>query len=265
MHSWDGSANAIFIMLSYTIQIYFDFSGYCDMATGIAKMFNIDLPMNFDSPYKSFTVTEFWKKWHMTLTRFLRTYVYFPLGGNRKGKIRTYINLFIVFFVSGIWHGANYTFIVWGAMHGLFMVYERIFRNRIKHMHPALSWLITFIFINFSWVVFRADCLGDAIFIIKQVLLFDFNPLSSEIMNSMDCVGLVYLCNHLGHLGMYFLKILPMFLLIVVFFIVLFCDNTNQRINKFKPTISNAIISGILLFYSIISLSGISTFLYFNF
>lgn len=106
-----GATNAIFVMLSYTMQIYFDFSGYCDMATGIAKMFNIDLPINFNSTYKSLSVTEFWKRWHITLSKFLRTYIYFPLGGNRKGTIRTYINLFIVFLVSGLWHGANYTFI----------------------------------------------------------------------------------------------------------------------------------------------------------
>ena len=111
------STNAIFTMLSYTIQIYFDFSGYCDMATGIAKMFNIDLPINFNSPYKALSITEFWKRWHITLTRFLRTYIYFPLGGNRKGQCRTYLNLFIVFLVSGLWHGANYTFIVWGILH----------------------------------------------------------------------------------------------------------------------------------------------------
>lgn len=110
-----GTVNALIVMLSYTFQIYFDFSGYCDMATGIGKFFNIDLPMNFNSPYKAITITDFWKRWHMTMTRFFTTYVYIPLGGSRKGKIRTYINVMIVFLVSGLWHGANWTFILWGG------------------------------------------------------------------------------------------------------------------------------------------------------
>lgn len=260
-----GVTNAIFVMLSYTIQIYFDFSGYCDMATGIAKMFNIDLPINFDSPYKALTVTDFWKRWHMTLTRFLRTYVYFPLGGNRKGKIRTYVNLFFVFLVSGIWHGAKYTFIIWGMLHGLMMVFERIFKDKIKDIHPALSWLITFIFVNFAWIIFRANSLSDAVLLIKQILLFNFTPLSSEMINSLGCTGLIFLFNHLGYIGPYLLKVYPILIMVVVLFITLFCKNTNERITAFRPTIKNALLSGFLLYYSIMSLSGVSTFLYFNF
>lgn len=112
------SVNAVLVMLSYTIQIYFDFSGYSDMAIGIAKMMNIDLPINFNSPYKSLTITEFWDRWHITLTRFFTKYIYIPLGGSRKGKIRAYINTIIIFLISGLWHGANWTFIVWGGYTG---------------------------------------------------------------------------------------------------------------------------------------------------
>ncbi len=260
-----GTTNAIFVALAYTTQIYFDFSGYCDMATGIAKMFNIDLPMNFNSPYKALTVTEFWKRWHITLTRFLRTYVYFPLGGNRKGKIRTYINLFIVFLISGIWHGANYTFIVWGVLHGLMMVVERIFKDKIKTIHPALSWMIMFIFINLTWIIFRADSLNDAIMLIKEILLFNFKPLSSEIANSLNCIGIEFVLKRLGYVGSYLLAVYPVILFICAVFAMLFFKNTNERINRFTPTIKSALVSGLLLFYSIISLSGVSTFLYFNF
>lgn len=113
-----SSIDAMIIIVSYAIQIYFDFSGYCDMASGIALMFNFRLPINFDSPYQSQSIIEFWGKWHMTLTRFLRKYIYFPLGGSREGRIRTYANIMIVFLISGIWHGANWTFIVWGCLHG---------------------------------------------------------------------------------------------------------------------------------------------------
>lgn len=107
--------DVVITMISYTLQIYYDFSGYSDMASGIAWMFNIALPMNFDSPYKADNIVDFWKRWHMTLTRFFSRYVYIPLGGNRKGKIRTYLNILTVFFVSGLWHGANWTFIIWGG------------------------------------------------------------------------------------------------------------------------------------------------------
>lgn len=260
-----GATNAFFVMLAYTIQIYFDFSGYCDMAIGIAKMFNIDLPMNFDSPYKSLSVTEFWKKWHITLTRFLRTYVYFPLGGSRKGQARTYMNLFIVFLISGIWHGASYTFIIWGVLHGLMMIFERLFKDRIKKLHPALAWLIMFIFINFAWIIFRANSINDAISLIKQILLFQFTPLSNNIFYSFNCVGFNFILPYLGYIGSYLQMVYPVLLFIGAILIILFCKNTNERMRGFKPTIGNALISAIILLCSIISLSGVSTFLYFNF
>ena len=124
-----SSLEALLVSFSYTFQIYFDFSGYCDMAIGISSMFNINLPQNFNSPYKSTSIIDFWNRWHMSLTRFLREYVYFPLGGSRKGKVRTYVNVMIVFLVSGIWHGANWTFIVWGIMHGVAQCLNRMFKN----------------------------------------------------------------------------------------------------------------------------------------
>ena len=115
--------------LSYTFQLYFDFSGYSDMAIGAALLFNIRLPMNFNSPYKALSIQDFWSRWHMTLTNFLTRYIYFPLGGNRKGIVRTYINIMIVFFVSGIWHGAGWTFIIWGLLHGVASVINRLWRK----------------------------------------------------------------------------------------------------------------------------------------
>ena len=264
-----GSINAIFVMLAYTFQIYFDFSGYCDMATGIAKMFNIDLPINFNSPYQALTVTDFWKRWHITLTRFLRTYIYFPLGGNRKGTKRTYINLFIVFLISGIWHGANYTFIIWGILHGVMMVYERINKTKVQKIHPALSWLITFLFVNLTWVIFRADTVHDAILLFKQIFYFNFTPLSNDMINAMQCYGLnffIWIISNLSSgLGYYLSKTCPVYLVFITLFILLKCKNTNERIKSFKPNLINAVITAFLLFFSIISLSGISTFLYFNF
>lgn len=260
-----GTTNAIFVMLSYTMQIYFDFSGYCDMATGIAKIFNIEIPMNFNSPYTALSVTEFWKRWHMTLTRFLRTYIYFPLGGNRKGKIRTYVNLFTVFLVSGIWHGANYTFIVWGVMHGLVMIGERIFKEKVERIHPALRWAYTFIFVSVAWVIFRADSLEVAVTLLKQILDFNFTSLSGAISPAFGCVLIQKVLGYMGTLGVYFQSTLPVYLMLAALFAVLWCKNTNERLDQFKSSKLNAIISAILLVLSIISLSGESTFLYFNF
>ena len=111
-------------------------------------------PGSFISPYRAKTIMEFWNRWHMTLTRFFTTYVYIPLGGNRKGPLRTYVNVMIVFLISGIWHGANWTFILWGMMHGIASVITRIFKKQIENWHPAFSWLCTFFFINVAWIFF---------------------------------------------------------------------------------------------------------------
>lgn len=144
--------SAIIVMLSYTINIYFDFSGYSDMAIGVSKMINIDLPINFNSPYKSLTIIEFWNRWHITLTHFFTRYIYIPLGGSCKGVVRTYVNTMLVFLISGLWHGANWTFVLWGAIHGAFMTITKWKEIFINKLHPAFDWMITFIFVNFAWL-----------------------------------------------------------------------------------------------------------------
>ena len=143
-------------IIAYSLQLYFDFSGYCDIASGCARLLGLRLPINFDSPYRSLSVTEFWKRWHMTLTSFLRENVYFPLGGSRKGKGRTYLNILLVYLVSGIWHGAGWTFILWGMLHGLAQVLERLWGKSRDALPKWLRWAVTFLFINIAWVFFRA-------------------------------------------------------------------------------------------------------------
>ena len=128
---------AILVSLAYTFQLYFDFSGYCDMAIGIGSMMNIELPQNFNSPYKADSITDFWARWHMTLTRFLREYIYFPLGGSRKGKLRTYVNIMVVFLISGLWHGANWTFVLWGVYFGVLLIIEKMFLLKLLKKAPA--------------------------------------------------------------------------------------------------------------------------------
>lgn len=130
--------------LSYTFQLYFDFSGYCDMAIGAALLFNIWLPLNFNSPYKSLDIQEFWRRWHITLSRYLRDYLYIPLGGNRCGSSRLYVNLILTFILGGLWHGASWLFIIWGALHGGAIVVHRIWRQAGFSLPKWAAWLSTF-------------------------------------------------------------------------------------------------------------------------
>lgn len=259
-----NSASAIIIMLAYTFQIYFDFSGYSDMAIGLGKMFNIDLPVNFNSPYKALSINDFWKRWHITLTRFFTKYIYIPLGGNRKGNKRTYLNILIIYLISGFWHGANWTFIIWGILHGIFCVIHRMFKKFFDKLNPILNWLITFTFINFTWILFRADNINQALKIINRVLQFNFNPITKEISDAFELPGFIFLKNQFNFLNFFPFLALQLFFLIS-FAIVLGSANVKEKMDNFKPSIKNLIITVILLIWCIISFSGISTFLYFNF
>jgi len=150
--------------LCYTFQIYFDFSGYSDMAIGLALLFGFRFPENFNNPYRAQSVTEFWRRWHMTLTRWFRDYVYIPLGGNRKGTARTLFNLFSVFLLCGLWHGAAWTFVIWGAFHGALLVIERMLDRRFAIQPSGLfGGMVTFLLVMVGWVLFRANSLDHAV------------------------------------------------------------------------------------------------------
>ena len=153
--------------LSYTFQIYFDFSGYCDMAIGLALMFGIALPINFNSPYKSASIIDFWRTWHITLSGFLREYLYFPLGGNRRGLVRRYVNLLIVMLVGGLWHGAAWTFLLWGAVHGAYLVINHLWRAAGLRLHRLLAWPLTFLAVTLAWVPFRSESLLSTLRMLK--------------------------------------------------------------------------------------------------
>ena len=160
-------------MLAYTMQIYFDFSGYSDMALGLGRMFGFSFPENFNFPYISQSFTEFWKRWHITLGHWMKDYLYIPLGGNRKGVSRTYLNLVIVFFLSGLWHGAAWTFVVWGLYHGLFLILDKWgLRQWLDRMGRYPATLLTFLFVMFGWVIFRADTLGYAVAYLGRLFTF---------------------------------------------------------------------------------------------
>jgi len=165
--------------LAYTFQLYFDFSGYCDMAIGISKMLGVRLPLNFDSPYKSKSIVEFWRRWHMTLSRFLRDYLYIALGGNRKGPTRRYANLMSTMLLGGLWHGAGWTFVVWGGLHGLYLVVNHAWSALLRRLgfggpggpaYRAAAWLITFLSVVVAWVFFRATSAHAALHLLKAMI-----------------------------------------------------------------------------------------------
>lgn len=174
---------SITAVLFFAIQIYCDFSGYSDIAIGTARLFGFDLTENFRTPYFALSLREFWQRWHISLSTWFRDYLYIPLGGNRKGEARQYFNLFITFVISGLWHGANFTFIIWGFIHGACMVMEDFVKLRTKFVLPALiKWSITFSIVFFAWIFFRAKNLTDAITIIQSLTHgFDVNVLSETL------------------------------------------------------------------------------------
>ena len=260
------SADMMLVMLFYTFQLYFDFSGYCDMAIGIAKMFNLELPVNFNSPYKAVSINDFWKRWHMTLTRFLTNYIYIPLGGNRKGKVRTYINILIVFLVSGIWHGANWTFIVWGMIHGVLQVLNRMFSKAWSKMPKAIAWFVTFLAVNLLWVLFYAPSVGEGFAVIGKILSFDSMNISPDlpilfIMNEVNMI--LGMLGPIGSLSATYYQWFMVMYIILAFVICLCGKNLHEE--KFKPGLGKAVLSALLMIWAVISFSGVSTFLYFNF
>lgn len=261
-----SSVDAILVTFAYTLQLYFDFSGYCDMAIGIGSMFNIKIPCNFNSPYKSTSIIEFWDRWHITLNRFLREYIYFPLGGSRKGKIRTYVNIMIVFLVSGLWHGANWTFVAWGAIHGVANCLNRLFSRGWEKIFKAVRWPLTFGFVNFAWIFFRADSLNQAYAMINRIICMDSVVISEGLVKNFKLTEFEWLENHIDRLDNLVQNVpeVYMWLFFSISFICILLFKNSSEI-EFKPTIARGIISIIMLVWGVMSLSGISTFLYFNF
>lgn len=167
--SWFG-------VLAYTLQIYFDFSGYSDMAVGLSLCLGVQLPLNFRSPYKSTNIIEFWRRWHISLSTFLRDYLYVPLGGNRKGEARRYLNLFLTMLLGGLWHGAAWTFVIWGALHGAFLMVNHVWNAKVRRGAPwrawtrVPAWALTFLCVMIAWVVFRAESVTTAMRIYEGML-----------------------------------------------------------------------------------------------
>ena len=173
--------------LAYAFQIYYDFSGYSDMAIGLGKMFGFDFLENFDYPYLSSSISEFWKRWHISLGTWFKEYLYIPLGGNREGKVRTYLNLTIVFLLTGLWHGADFSFILWGAYHGFFSIIERIGLKKIIGKNTVIGRLYCFLIVTFGWVLFRADRTVTAIrYLARMVRPWHYQATGIPSWNYLD-------------------------------------------------------------------------------
>ncbi|WP_242161892.1 MBOAT family protein [Bacillus cereus group sp. BfR-BA-01522] len=255
--------------LAFTFQLYFDFSGYSDMAIGIALLFNITLPQNFNSPYKAVNIQDFWHRWHMTLSQFLTKYVYISLGGNRKGVTRTYVNIMIVFLISGLWHGAGWTFIFWGFLHGAASVIHRLWRKMGGCMPPWAGWLITFLFINITWVFFRATSWHDAIKVLKGMIGLNGFELANSVFPAFILQKMQFLAQYsISFTESYQVSQLDRTMVVYILgalCISFFLKNSIQLRDTFRPHIWNAVFTAILLVYSVLHLTSISEFLYFNF
>ena len=282
--------------LSYTFQLYYDFSGYTDMAIGSALMFNITLPINFNSPYKALNIQDFWRRWHITLSNFLRDYIYVPLGGNRVSEFNVYFNLFITFLLGGLWHGAGWTFIAWGALHGFAVIIHRAWTKLGLRMNRFLAWFITFNFVNIAWVFFRAKEWNDAIMLLKGMMGFQGFYSASHYAEAKQAVEeLAYtfdLANEISSESTFAILLFKsQFVLseiggdiwtliwIGVFFLVaIFSKNTieicglnqnniseNTKVNRTSLKWNTALMASLAFCLAIIFQNQVSEFLYFNF
>jgi alginate O-acetyltransferase complex protein AlgI len=284
--AWGGA-------LAYTFQLYFDFSGYSDMAIGLSRLFGVKLPLNFDSPYKAVNIIDFWRRWHMTLSRFLRDYLYISLGGNRKGSLRRYVNLFVTMLLGGLWHGAGWTFVLWGGLHGLYLIVNHGWRALREHFGQhaesatpfgrAIARSITFVAVVIGWVFFRAASLDDALAILRGMAGFNgislpatlATYLSPTLRAALDRVGFAF---PLGGGSRFVFQYLWIFVLLPL---VMFAPNTQEILGRFQPALNFRQTGAVRLSWrpspgwaaivatvsacGLLSLTRVSEFLYYQF
>jgi alginate O-acetyltransferase complex protein AlgI len=248
--------------IAYTIQLYFDFSGYTDMALGLGRMFNIELPHNFNSPYQATSIQDFWRRWHMTLSRFLRDYVYLPLGGSRGGRVKTLRNLFLTFLLGGLWHGAGWTFVVWGALHGAALAAQRRFTWAGFTLPRWLGWALTIAFVNLAWVYFRASSVEQANGIVARML----GVAGSTATVDLPALVGVAARQANGLFGSSTPSVGPILLVYAVTVAaVLLLPNTIALAARFRPSRLRSGFAGLLLAFALLAMHRTSEFIYFNF
>ncbi len=285
--AWGGAC-------AYTLQIYFDFSGYSNMAIGVARMVGVSLPLNFYSPYKAVNIIEFWRRWHITLSRFLKDYLYIPLGGNRKGKFRTHLNLMITMLLGGLWHGAGWTFVLWGMLHGLYLVINNLWRllrqamgfdiTSTSYLGRGLSRLVTFTAVVVAWVFFRAQSYDGAIAILHGMAGFNGVVLDSRLAGMLSVFDSVITFKGIG-IGA-FGSVYGALWIVALLIISFFAPNAQQLLIKYKPSLEiyrgkihegwvaryqwrpsavSGFIVSIILIYVLSKITSINEFLYVQF
>ena len=240
------------------------------MAIGVSKMLNIDIPENFNSPYKAINIKDFWSRWHITLTKFLTKYIYIPLGGSRKGALRTYINILIIFLISGIWHGSGRIkpFVIWGLCHGMAMVIYRLFRKYIDKWNAVFSWIVTFTFITLTWIPFGASSTEQINYFFSNLFnLEGLMPIQPNLIEMFKTPGIILLEDYLPQFNFIASRpyIYPIVFLLMTLLIVLNTKNAKEVTEDFKPTIGMSITTVLLLVWSIISIGEVGTFIYAGF
>jgi len=243
-------------VLCYTFQIYFDFSAYSEMAIGLGKMMGFEFPVNFNSPYRAKSFSDFWRRWHISLSEFLRDYLYIPLGGNKNGAIRTYANLLITMLLGGLWHGASWLFIIWGALHGIYLMLERFLRNRGLNLGKYWGYrIVVFIGVCIAWIFFRSENLDFAMKALESCLM----------MNGIEGFDLTY-SFHGFNLPEFVLNYggVKLFAGIALGFLVIwFVPNSTQF--KFKPKTAWVLLMALVLFFCLAHVDQPSPFIYFQF
>ena len=270
--------STLLVILAYTFQIYFDFSGYSDMAMGLGYMFNIEIPVNFNSPYKACSVKELWQRWHITLSRFFITYVYIPLGGSKKGRTRTMINTMIIFALSGLWHGANWTYVAWGTMQGLLVVWDNLGIIGVKGSNektPArmyiprwLGWIFTFSFFNLSLFFFRSESMTNAFQMFKNLFAFKNTGYIYKLAAKMDIPEFYIFKQAITLFAPNILNTAYVVLFLIILALSAFIltrKNSLQIVNTAGYRSGFCWYITIIFIWSLISFSQVSTFIYFNF
>jgi D-alanyl-lipoteichoic acid acyltransferase DltB (MBOAT superfamily) len=236
------------VLVAFAVQLYFDFSGYSDMAIGLGKMFGVDLPWNFDSPYKSTNLAEFWRRWHMTLSAFFKDYIYIPLGGSRCGPFRCLFNLFLTMLLAGIWHGAGWTFILWGALHGGGLATNHLWRRTQVRIPRLLGWWLTVAVVLLGWVLFRATSLSQALLFYHHLFAFKSAQDSGSIFVLIDET---------------------LFYVLLGLLLILACPNAKALAARYRPTLKWGACTAVLFALAMLFLLGNQKpqpeFLYFNF
>lgn len=260
------SPSAILLAAGYLFELYFDFSGYCDMAVGLGKLIGIEVIENFDSPFKSASVKEFWRRWHITLGRFFTKYVYIPLGGSRRGKVRTILNTLIIFLLSGLWHGANWTFVFWGLLHGIGVAWDslEIFQLPKKWMRQA----VTFIYVCLAFVFFRAETITQGFLVLKAMVTPKWNGFLFQMGEALDISEVYILTKAFSMKAPSLLSVVNLILLLLIFgisIIVLAGKRAAVIVERATLNRKYVFMLAFLFAWSVLSMAGVSTYIYFSF